>query len=116
MKDLEKMLMGKKAGSEKMSDQAVQAKMDVLKELMDICKEQMLKSNKSGMEEMQKVTVAAPSKEELVEGLETAQEITEDMPEMKSEDKKEESEEKETSIMDLMSDDEDSDSMFAKRK
>lgn len=119
MKDLEKMLMGKKDGSEKMSTQAVQAKMDVLKELMEMCKEQMLKSNKSGMEEMQKVTVAAPSKEDLVEGLEKAQEITEEMPEIESEHEKLESpkeEDVEESLMSLMKDDEDEDSMFAKKK
>lgn len=115
MKDLEKM-MAKAGGKsdEKMSDQAIQAKMDVLQELMDMCKEQMSSNVKSGMDEMKKVTVMAPDEESLTEGLEVAKDITEEMPSEESDD--DDMESKENLLSDMMADDEDEDSIFAKRK
>ena len=60
----------------------VQAKVDVLKELLQIAKEEMRGRNKQGMEDMmgqkmQKVAVMAPDEEGLKEGLEKAEEIVE---------------------------------------
>ena len=88
MKDLEKMLMSKKDKS-KMSEQEVQAKMDVLMELMEMAKEALGSKVKSGMDEMQKVSVSAPDKEGLEEGLEKAQELVEKSPDMMMEEKEE---------------------------
>ena len=123
MKDLEKLLMGKKDSS-KMSDNAAQAKMDVLQELMDMCREQMGNKVKDGMHEMQKVTVAAPDKEALALGLDKAKQLTQHMPEDESqedpEEEKHETPEEEAKepmdMDDLMSDEADEDSMFAKKK
>ena len=118
MKNLEQMLMQKKDKSE-MSPEEVQAKMDVLQELMDMCKEKMGQSVKSGMDEMNKVTVAAPDKESLAMGLDKAKEIAEDpkMAEMMEKPSEEPAEEEseDSSPMSYM-DDEDEDSIFAKRK
>lgn len=126
MKNIEEMLMQKKDKSS-MSKEEIQAKMEVLQELMDMCKDKMGQSVKSGMDEMNKVTVAAPDKESLAMGLDKAKMIAEDpkmleMMEDKAESPEHEasetpSEEKveESSPMSYM-DDEDEDSIFAKRK
>lgn len=116
------MLMQKKDKSS-MSKEEIQAKMEVLQELMDMCKDKMGQSVKSGMDEMNKVTVAAPDKESLAMGLDKAKAIAED-PKMlevmesskedASETPAEESEESAPSMSYM--DDEDEDSMFAKRK
>lgn len=120
MKDLEKMLMGKKPDDSKMSKEAIQAKMEMLQELMDSCQDEMGKRTKSGMDEMQKITVAAPDKKSLAAGLEKAQEITEELPmEESDEHEKEETpseEEAEQTLSQMMMDDSDDDSIFAKRK
>lgn len=112
------MLMQKKDKSS-MSKEEIQAKMEVLQELMDMCKDKMGQSVKSGMDEMNKVTVAAPDKESLAMGLDKAKEIAEDpkMLEMMESPKEEASESpaEESPSMSYM-DDEDEDSMFAKRK
>lgn len=60
----------------------VQAKVDVLKELLEVAKDEMRGRNKRGMEDMmgqkmQKVAVMAPDEEGLKEGLEKAEEIVE---------------------------------------
>jgi hypothetical protein len=67
-------------GDDSMMKSKLKAKMDVLKELMEMADE----SETAGlMDDMQKVTVAAPDKESLVEGLEKAEEVVEgDMPMM----------------------------------
>lgn len=122
-----------------MQDMKTQAKIDVLKELMQMAKEAMRDKTKSGMDEMrsaQKVTVAAPDKESLLMGLEKAEDVLEgEMPEMEdsSEEKPslekfmeqkmeedgpmmtKESETEEESKPMYMEDEED-DSMFAPRK
>lgn len=74
MKDLEKMLMSKKDKGE-MSKEDIQAKMDVLMELMQMAREAMGSKVKSGMDEMNKVSVMAPDKEGLEEGLDKAKEL-----------------------------------------
>lgn len=106
MKDmLEKMMMksSSKAKDGEMTDMEKQAKMDVLKELLGIAHGEMGSRVKSGMDEMQKVTVAAPDKESLLKGLDKAKELTSNekmakmmMPETETEateDDKEESSE-----------------------
>jgi hypothetical protein len=119
MMDLEGMLSEKK-GKKEMSEKEVQAKMEVLQELMEMLQDQQGNSVKSGMDEMsmmsampkemQKVTVAAPDAEGLKEGLEKAEDIMESSPMMASE----ESEEESNTLS--MNDEEDEDSMFAKKK
>lgn len=74
-------LMDKKGGQE-MSEQEVRAKMDVVQELLQMAQEAMGSRVKHGMDEMQKVSVAAPDKESLLEGLEMAQDVAEESPEM----------------------------------
>jgi len=82
-------------GDDSMMKSKLKAKMDVLKELMEMADE----SETAGlMDDMQKVTVAAPDKESLVEGLEKAEEVVEgDMPMMDPmmEDEEDEDEEDE---------------------
>lgn len=94
LKDLEKMLM-KKDKTDKLSDKAKQAKMEVLKELFDMTQSLMGSKVKDGMDEMRKVTVMAPDKESLKEGLEKAQEMAENPELDKMMDKMEQSEESE---------------------
>ena len=83
-KKLEAMMMAKKP-KEKMSEQEIQAKMDVLLEMLQMISEEMGGRVKNGMmdheNEMKKVSVVAPSNEGLEEGLEEAQEVIPDMPE-----------------------------------
>lgn len=126
--------MPKKEGSEKMSDRDIKIKSDILQELMQFAQEQMGKRVKDGMDEMQKVTVAAPSSDGLHEGLEKALEMVPEMQE-EAEDMKEEAspvekmmEEKSAEPMESEEDedsyytkgpklqfDEDEDSMFNKK-
>ena len=78
-------------------DMKKQAKIDVLKELMQVAKDAQKSKVKSGLDEMkaQKVTVAAPDKESLLKGLEKAEDVLESsMPEeMEKEESSEEMEE-----------------------
>ena len=113
MMDLEGMLSEKKEKKE-MSKPESQAKMEVLQELMGMLEEQMGDSVKSGMDEMQKVTVAAPSMEGLAKGLEKAEDLVEKAP-MMAEASEEPEEDEEMSAL-SMNDDEDEDSMFASKK
>lgn len=86
MKDLSKMLGKDSEMKGKMSEQEIQAKLDVIKELMDEMMAAMGGSVKSGMDEMKKVTVAAPDKESLLKGLDAAQEIVPEISEEPSEE------------------------------
>lgn len=63
------------ADKKSMSPAQRQAKMDVLKELMDMAQDEMGKKVKTGMDELHKVTVAAPDAESLTEGLKIAENI-----------------------------------------
>lgn len=112
MKDLEKMLMKLKDKKEGDIDpREMQAKEDVLQELLNMAHEAMGSKLKNGMDEMQKVTVAAKDPEALQEGLAKAQEMVGEMPESheltddESEETKEEQQEEE----------QDEPSMFAKK-
>ncbi len=76
MKDMEKMLMAKDNKQDgKMSPEDMQAKMDVLHELLQMAHEAMGGKVKHGMDEMQKVSVMAPDKQSLEKGLDKAKEI-----------------------------------------
>lgn len=70
-------VLGKKQKSD-MSDMEKKAKMDVLKELIDYA---MSMSGDNVAKGMQELTVAAPDKESLMEGLGHAEEMLEEMPE-----------------------------------
>jgi hypothetical protein len=75
-KMMKAMMAGKEA--DPMMKSKIKAKMEVLQELMDMADQ----SETSGlMDDMQQVTVAAPDKEGLVEGLEKAEDIMGEMPE-----------------------------------
>jgi negative regulator of genetic competence, sporulation and motility len=75
MKDVKKMLgMGKMEGKG-MDKEHLLALRDVLDELIKMSTDEAGKSVKSGLDGLQKVTVAAPSQEGLAEGLEKAQEL-----------------------------------------
>lgn len=78
MKDLSKLLGGGDAAPAKLSPQEVQAKMDVIKELMQEMVEAMGGQVKSGMDDMgalKKVTVAAPDDQSLSKGLDLAKDV-----------------------------------------
>jgi hypothetical protein len=116
--DLKKLLMNKK-DKQSLSDQEKQAKMEVLKELVQMAQEMLGGKVKSGMDEMNKVSVLADDKDGLKEGLEKAQEIVEEQPELKSSEaapeKEEAEEESEPKYMSSITDEEeDEDSMFNK--
>lgn len=87
-----------------MSKMDIQAKMDVLKELHDLCKAKLGEKVKGGLDSMKSVTVSAPDEESLEQGLELAQELA---PEMETES--EEKPEMETPEMEASEDEEDSD-------
>ena len=78
MKDLLKLLAAQEGQGEEMSEIEIQAKMDVLRELLEMAQAH---SGKGIADRMQKLTVASPSKEGLMEGMEKAEEIVEEMPE-----------------------------------
>lgn len=89
-----------------MSKMDIQAKMDVLKELHDMCKAKLGEKVKGGLDSMKSVTVSAPDEESLEEGLELAQELTPEMSEEKPETEMPEMEESSEE------EDESADSMF----
>lgn len=81
MMDELKKMMAKKKNDGAMSEQEQKAKMDVIMELLEMAQGEMGSRVKSGMDDMKKVTVAAPDAESLEEGLETAQDVVSEMPE-----------------------------------
>jgi len=97
MKDLMKMLEKKKSGKGEMDESKMSAKMDVLKELRDLAAGQAGESVKKGMQE---VSVMAPDKEGLKEGLEMAEEVVEEGPEGMAEMMAEAPESEEMEMMD----------------
>lgn len=117
LKDLSKLMSKKSEG--KLSEQEMEAKMDVLRELLQMAQSAMGDKVKGGMDEMQKVSVMAPDSESLEAGLEMAKEVASEAPEMEekvedispSESPKEEAQE-ESSEEESDSDD----SLFGKRK
>lgn len=80
MDEMMKQLMAKK-GAQKMSTEDQQAKLDVIKELLEMATQAMGGKIKGGMDEMQKVSVMAPDKKSLLEGLGMAQDIAGGDPE-----------------------------------
>lgn len=88
MKDLKDMLSPKKVDA-KMSERDIKVKSDILKEIMQFAQDKMGESVKSGMDEMQKVSVMAPDSEGLHEGLEKAMEILPEHEEMESSENEE---------------------------
>ena len=77
MKDLMDMLGESRHEEGEMTDAKKQAKMEVLMELIELAKEKMGESVSNGLQE---VTVAAPDKESLMEGMDKAQALMGDMP------------------------------------
>lgn len=88
--EMMKMLADKAGKSESMSPEAVQAKQDVLKELLQMAMEAMGDKVKGGMDEMQKVSVMAPNKEDLTQGLDKAKDLLAGADDESEEDSKEE--------------------------
>jgi succinate dehydrogenase/fumarate reductase flavoprotein subunit len=122
---MDKMLMKKmKQGKEdgKMSARDVSSKEEVLQELIEAMQSLRAGHLKNGMDEqMQKVSVMAPDKEHLEEGLEKAQEMIGDMPEMSmSEDEEVPMEEEDEVVAEpVVKDEEEDDSgqtLFRKRR
>lgn len=83
MKKMMEMAKDKKSGLDK---KEIQAKIDVLQELMDMADGA---EGDSIMDGLQKVTVAAKDKEGLKQGLEKAEEVLEGSEEMEEEDMEE---------------------------
>lgn len=77
MKDgMEKMLMAKSGKQDgKMSSEDIQAKMEVLHELLKMAHDAMGQHVKGGMDAMQKVSVMAPDHKSLEAGLDKAKEL-----------------------------------------
>lgn len=94
MKDMmmQKMMDGKKADG-KMSDQEIQAKMDVVQELLHMAQQAMGSKVKNGMDEMQKVSVMAPDKASLMDGLDLAKGVADDPSVMMDDSDKDETDE-----------------------
>lgn len=77
MDELKQMMMAKKKMSPdgKMSEDEIQAKMDVIKELLDMAQQAMGHDVKGGMDEMHKVSVMAPDAHGLEQGLDMAKDV-----------------------------------------
>ncbi len=80
MKDMKQMMemLSKKDESKEMSQEDIQAKMDVLQELLEFASKH---AGDDIVGKLKKVTVAAPSEQGLKEGLVKAKDMVEDMPE-----------------------------------
>ena len=119
------MLKKMKGDESKMSPEKAAIKEEVLQELIEMM--QSLRSDrlKKGMDEMQKVSVMAPDKEHLAEGLDKAQDLLAGMPEQmeSEEDEAAESPELEKKEMDMgmekpmpEEEEEEGQTLFRKRK
>lgn len=78
MKEMLQKMMNK---AEDMSPEEASAKMDVLKEMLSMLHGEMGSKLKGNMDEMRKVSVMAPDKESLSEGLDKAKALVGEMPE-----------------------------------
>lgn len=76
MDELKKMMAKKKSSEGEMSEMEQQAKLDVIMELLQMAEGAMGSKVKGGLDEMQKISVMAPDKEGLAEGLDLAKEVT----------------------------------------
>jgi hypothetical protein len=92
------LLMKKKMEGKMLNPEQAKAKMDVLEELMGLAEEGM----GDKLRGLKKVTVAAPDKEGLKEGLEKAENILESSEEMSDEDEEEASEEEKSPEDEIM--------------
>lgn len=112
----------------KMSEQDIQAKKDVLKELLQMADEALRGKSSKGLDELKgmKVSVMAKDPKSLKEGLEKAEELVEGQEEMESEEESEDSgmgedmlesmsEEKSEEPMMMAEEDED-EGLFSKRR
>lgn len=72
-----KELMGKKGSMSQNNDMALEAKRDVIRQMRDIAMEEMGDGLRDGLK---KVSVMAPDKEHLSEGLDKAKELISQMP------------------------------------
>jgi hypothetical protein len=66
-----------------MSKEDINAKQDVLKELMQMAMEEMRNKNKHGLDEamkLKKVSVMAPDKQGIEQGLDTAKQVIGELP------------------------------------
>lgn len=114
MDDMMKKMLMKKKDSSQMSDEAKEAKMEVLMELLQMAQDAMGSQVKSGMDEMQKVSVMAPDKESLSEGLEMAQEV---LPEVEEASEESEIPAAPSEELEMAKDeDESEENMFSKRE
>lgn len=128
MMDELKKMMAKKGQPEKMDDSAIQAKLDVIKELLEMAHSAMGNKMKGDMDEMHKVSVMAPDQEGLEEGLDVAHDALEGAEEHEDEDDGVEpkspieeamaahSEEKEEPPVEIKPDSEDEVNLFAKKR
>lgn len=89
-----------------MNKMDIQAKMDVLKELYEMCSEKLGDKVEGGLKGLKSVTVAAPDSESLHEGLEMAQEMA---PEMEEKSEEESTAEMSEGGPDMETEDEDED-------
>jgi hypothetical protein len=129
MDEMMQMMDDKK--SVKMSEKDVQAKKDILKELLAECDAELQGRAKRGLDSVKgmKVSVMAENPKDLKEGLETAEELTEEMSEepteeatqeaaeeMSAESKEEEQEEKVLSLEDMMKNDDEEEGLFQRKR
>jgi hypothetical protein len=77
MKSLMEMLKAEEGSGSEMTKDRIEAKMQVLKELLDMAEDREADQVVGGLK---KVTVAAPDDASLKQGLEKAEEIVDDMP------------------------------------
>lgn len=97
MKDkIMKMLMDKKKAGKELSENEKNAKLKIVGDLKKLAEDAMANDIKG----MKKVTVAAPTEEGLKEGLEKAEEIVSEQPEMEDSDDLEDAEEAEDELED----------------
>ncbi len=73
---LKQMMAKKKSPEGKMSEDEITAKMDVIKELLDMAQKAMGDGVKGEMDSLKKVSVMAPDDESLSEGLDLAKDLT----------------------------------------
>lgn len=103
----------------KMDKHAMQAKMDVIQELLEMAQEAMAGKVKGGMDEMQKISVMAPDKESLSHGLDMAKMLSGESEESEEDESEESSPDvessEEPSLMSMEDESEESSSPFMKK-
>lgn len=115
MDDLKKMMMKKADKAPEMDQAAIEAKLDVIKELMQMAQATMAGKVKGGLDEMHKVTVMAPDQEGLAEGLDKAEDVVDEAPEMESDEASPEVEGM-SALMDKNDEPEEEENLFARKR